>query len=71
MLLGILENVVGQVHAGERSLRVMLHHVIDIAAQDGRLHVAGTDHVIRHEQELPVLDPRVLGTDRWPAFHGS
>ena len=71
MLLGILEDVVGQVDAGERSLRVMLHHVIDVSAQDGRLHVAGTDHVIRHEQELPALDPRVLGETLAELLDGS
>ena len=40
-----------------------LHHMIDVAAQNGRFHVAGADHVIRHEQELLVLDPAVLAAD--------
>ena len=37
--------------------------MIDVAAEDGRLHVACADHVVRHEQELFVLDPVVLGAD--------
>ena len=60
---GVLEDLVGQVDAWQRSTGVKLHHVIDVAAQDRRFHVPGTDHVIRHEQELLVLNPRVLGKD--------
>ena len=42
---------------------MQLHDMIDVAAQNGRFHVSGTDHVIRHEQELLVLDPAVGITD--------
>ena len=61
VLLGVLEDVVGQIDARQRGTGVKLHHVIDVAAQNGRLHVASADHVVRHEQELLVLDPAVLG----------
>ena len=39
-------------------------NVIDVAAEDCRLHVAGTDHVIRHQQKLLVLNPLVFVADR-------
>ena len=38
--------------------------VLDVAAEDGRLHVSRADHVVRHEQELLALDPAVLDADR-------
>src|SRR5204862_98677 len=57
VLYGVLENVVGQVDARQRSLRVPLRDQIDVAAEYGRLHVPGADHVVRHEQELLVLHP--------------
>ena len=59
----VLEDLVGEVDPRQRSTRVELHHVIDVAAQDRRFHVPGTDHVIRHQQKLLVLNPRVLGKD--------
>jgi hypothetical protein len=61
MLLGVLEDVVGQVHAWKRRSRVKLHYMIDVAAQDGGLQVASADHVVGHEEELLSLHPFVLG----------
>lgn len=61
VLLGVLEDVVGQVHAGQRRSRLHLHDMIDVAAQNGRLHVACADHVVRNQEELLVLHPGVLG----------
>ena len=63
VLFGILEDLLGQVDARQRGAGVMLHDVIDVAAQDGRFHVPGADHVIRHQQELLALDPGVPGAD--------
>ena len=63
MLDDVLEYVVGQIDARQGGSWVKLHHVIDVVAQNGRLHVANADHVVRHEQELLVLDPLVFGAD--------
>jgi hypothetical protein len=61
--LGVLENVVRQIDARQRRGRVKLHDVIDVAAEDRRLHVPSADHVVQHKQELLVFDPFVLAAD--------
>jgi hypothetical protein len=33
------------------------HHVVGIHAKNGGLHVAGADHLVRHEQKLLLLHP--------------
>ena len=60
----IFEDLVGQIDARQRGGRVLLRHVLDVAAEDGRLDAPGVEHVLRHEQELLVLRPPVLGDDR-------
>ncbi len=40
-----------------------LHYMIDVAAENGGLHVASADHVVWHQKELLVLHPIMLATD--------
>jgi len=37
--------------------------MIDVAAQNGRLHVASADHVVWHQQKLLIVHPIMLATD--------
>jgi hypothetical protein len=68
---GVLEEVVGQVDARPGGLGVVLADVVGIAAQDGRLHAPGVDHVIRDEQELLAADPVLLDADGLKALVGA
>jgi hypothetical protein len=56
---GILEQAFGQVEAGHRRVGVLLAHEVGVLAEDGRLHVARADHVVRHQQELAPFGPAV------------
>ena len=70
VVAGVVEEVVGQVDARPGGVGVELADVVDVAAEDGRLHVPGADHVVRHEQELLALDPVVLDADPRQALVG-
>ncbi|HRL75610.1 MAG TPA: hypothetical protein PK440_13220 [Candidatus Accumulibacter phosphatis] len=58
-LLGIAKQPFGQVEAGHWRIGVNAAHMVGVAAENGRLHVAGADHVVGHQQELLALGPGV------------
>jgi hypothetical protein len=61
---GVLEHPLGLGEAGHRRVRIQPPHGLGVLAEDGRLHVARADHVVRREQEAPALRPRVAAGDR-------
>ena len=54
---GIFKQAFGQVEARYRCVRVQLAHKLGVLAQDGALHVSGTNHVIGHQQKLLAMRP--------------
>ena len=59
-LPGVVEHPLGEIDARQRRLWVERSDVLGVVAEDGRLHRACADHVIRHEQELASLAPGVM-----------
>ncbi len=47
-VLSVSEQSFCQVHPWNRSIRMRPPHEIHVAAEDARLHVVGTDHVVGH-----------------------
>ena len=57
----ILEHTFGQIETWHRCIGMQLAHELSVLPQDGRLHIARTNHVVRHEQELAPIRPAVAG----------
>ena len=57
----ILEHTFGQIKTWHRRIGMQLAHELSVLPQDGRLHIARTNHVVRHEQEFAPIRPAVAG----------
>ena len=65
LVLGLVEDAVGDVHRRQGCLGVQFADVLDVATQDLLLHRGLADEVERHQKELPTVDPLgVLRDDR-------
>ena len=62
--LGLLEERLVCVHAGEHRVWVGLLHMPDVPAEDRLLHRLRTDHVERHELERPLRQHLIARGDR-------
>jgi hypothetical protein len=54
---GVLEELLAQVDRRDRRVRMHPAHMLDVATQDGGLHVLGPHHVVGHQQEPPLAQP--------------
>ena len=57
----ILEHAFGQIKTWHWRIGMQLAHELSVLPQDGRLHIARTNHVVRHEQEFAPIRPAVAG----------
>ena len=55
----VLEQTLGQIEARHGCLGMLLAHELGVLAKHRAFHVARTDHVVRHQQELAARRPAV------------